>query len=246
MHILTIKSSCNNNRTTRLFWFWSRALFLFFFRSVKRPHKTNFSQIFYLFLRDATEGDIKRAYRKLALTCHPDKTGNDPASNERFKLIAEAYEILGDPDKKLSYDRAESSPRKPSSSTNNQRSGEAGASFRQEKRRSWQSGGRDDLADAEEAWEQRRASMEHARSLFEAFFSDPFLGGDPFGGDPFFSSVMGSSSNSISNRKNRQGSGVFPNRGLLGGGFGRMFEEMDQQMSALQVAGSGGNGGYSR
>ena len=49
---------------------------------------------------DADEGKIKKAYRMLALKKHPDK-GGDP---EEFKLIAEAYAILSDPEKKRVYD----------------------------------------------------------------------------------------------------------------------------------------------
>src|SRR5688572_4461384 len=63
---------------------------------------------FYLLLgvsRDASEADIKKAYRKLAMEHHPDRTGGNKDSEERFKLITEAYEVLRDPDKRASYDR---------------------------------------------------------------------------------------------------------------------------------------------
>ena len=55
--------------------------------------------------RDAAEADIKRAYRKLAMEHHPDRTGGDKASEERFKEITEAYEVLRDPEKRAAYDR---------------------------------------------------------------------------------------------------------------------------------------------
>jgi molecular chaperone DnaJ len=53
--------------------------------------------------RDATQDDIKRAYRKLAREHHPDVNGA-PEAEERFKEIAGAYEILSDPEKRQRYD----------------------------------------------------------------------------------------------------------------------------------------------
>ena len=55
--------------------------------------------------RDATEADIKKAYRKLAMEHHPDRTGGDKASEEKFKQITEAYEVLRDGEKRAAYDR---------------------------------------------------------------------------------------------------------------------------------------------
>jgi molecular chaperone DnaJ len=55
--------------------------------------------------RDATEADIKRAYRGLARKFHPDVAEDKPAAETRFKEINEAYEILGDPEKRQQYDR---------------------------------------------------------------------------------------------------------------------------------------------
>ncbi|MFC2002078.1 molecular chaperone DnaJ [Chloroflexota bacterium] len=54
--------------------------------------------------RDATEGDIKRAFRKLAFQCHPDRNREDGAE-ARFKEVNEAYEVLSDTDKRSAYDR---------------------------------------------------------------------------------------------------------------------------------------------
>jgi DnaJ-class molecular chaperone len=49
--------------------------------------------------RGATEDDIKKAYRKLALKYHPDKN-KSPGAEEKFKEIAEAYEVLSDKNKR--------------------------------------------------------------------------------------------------------------------------------------------------
>ena len=53
--------------------------------------------------RGATDADIKRAFRKLAQQWHPDVNG-DPAAQERFKEINEAYQVLSDPDRRQRYD----------------------------------------------------------------------------------------------------------------------------------------------
>ncbi|MEU7698121.1 molecular chaperone DnaJ [Streptomyces sp. NPDC015492] len=56
--------------------------------------------------KDATEAEIKKAYRKLARENHPDANKNDAKAEERFKEISEANDILGDPKKRKEYDEA--------------------------------------------------------------------------------------------------------------------------------------------
>ncbi len=55
--------------------------------------------------KNATQEEIKKAYRKVAMQHHPDRNPGDKASEEKFKEAAEAYEILNDADKKSQYDR---------------------------------------------------------------------------------------------------------------------------------------------
>ena len=55
--------------------------------------------------RDASEDEIKRAYRKLALQNHPDHNPDDPEAEQRFKEAAEAYEVLRDPERRSRYDQ---------------------------------------------------------------------------------------------------------------------------------------------
>lgn len=55
--------------------------------------------------KNASDKDIKRAYRKLARQYHPDKNPNNKAAEEKFKEINEAYEVLGNPENRAKYDQ---------------------------------------------------------------------------------------------------------------------------------------------
>jgi curved DNA-binding protein len=55
--------------------------------------------------RDASEQDIKQAYRKLARKHHPDMNRDDKSAEDRFKEVNEAYEVLSDPEKRKMYDQ---------------------------------------------------------------------------------------------------------------------------------------------
>ena len=54
--------------------------------------------------KDATADEIKKAYRKLARANHPDSNPGDNSKHDKFKAVAEAYDVVGDPDKRKKYD----------------------------------------------------------------------------------------------------------------------------------------------
>jgi len=115
--------------------------------------------------RDADAKEVKRAYRKLAVQYHPDKNPNDKAAEERFKEINEAYEVLGDREKRAKYDQL-------------------GASYRAWERSGGRPGGFD--------WSQwaggvpggARVDMGDLGDLFGGGFSDFFTAIFGMGGSP--------------------------------------------------------------
>src|SRR5210317_2161860 len=55
--------------------------------------------------KSASDDEIKKAYRKLAMQYHPDRNPDDKKAEEQFKVVGEAYAILSDPQKRAEYDR---------------------------------------------------------------------------------------------------------------------------------------------
>jgi len=55
--------------------------------------------------RDASEEDLKKAYRRLAMKWHPDRNPDNPKAEEHFKEAKEAYEVLCEPQKRAAYDQ---------------------------------------------------------------------------------------------------------------------------------------------
>src|SRR6476659_9929381 len=55
--------------------------------------------------KNAAQDEIKKAYRKLARQYHPDRNPGNKQAEERFKEISQAYDVVGDPEKRKQYDR---------------------------------------------------------------------------------------------------------------------------------------------
>lgn len=73
---------------------------------LKKSKRKDFYKILSL-EKDASENDIKKAYRRLAIVHHPDKNPDDEDAAGRFKEVGEAYETLSDPEKRARYDSGE-------------------------------------------------------------------------------------------------------------------------------------------
>ena len=55
--------------------------------------------------KNATDEEIKKAYRKMAMKYHPDRNPGDKQAEDKFKEVGEAYDVLGDRSKRDAYDR---------------------------------------------------------------------------------------------------------------------------------------------
>jgi len=117
---------------------------------------------------DAETEEIKKAFRKLARTCHPDVAGSDPDSAAKFAQIREAYETLADPSRRTKYDRR------------NQRMHD-----RQNKshiRREWRPpGGWDGFSDHSKVRAARRSGKQKTDITLDDLFNEPPPGAADFG-----------------------------------------------------------------
>lgn len=63
--------------------------------------------------KDATAEEIRRAFRKKAITLHPDRNPGNREATDKFKNVTEAYQVISDPDKRSKYDRERAAPPPP-------------------------------------------------------------------------------------------------------------------------------------
>lgn len=157
--------------------------------------------------KDASPELIRKSYRKLAVRWHPDKNPDNQAeASEKFKLIAEAYEVLSDPTRKREYDNGGSD----FAQADEFDQGFGGFGFQ---RASQKDGSRR---------HRSRFSEQHAFDIFNSFFAEmDSFHRNVFDEDPFFShSLFGRQSNRPSQQPQRHSSRD-PFAGFGGfGGFG--------------------------
>ncbi len=116
--------------------------------------------------KTATQAEIKKQYRKLAVKYHPDKNPDNASAEKKFKEISEAYEVVGDAEKRKKYDELGANWKQYEQFQNSGFGGQ---------RRSYQSG------------QQGRSFSGGGgfSDFFEAFFGGSGFGGADFGGDPY-------------------------------------------------------------
>ncbi|GBE86404.1 hypothetical protein BKA93DRAFT_903867 [Sparassis latifolia] len=125
--------------------------------------------------KDCEESEIKKAYRKLALSLHPDKNGA-PGADEAFKMVSKAFQVLSDPQKRAAFDQHGSDPESRFSGMSSAARGPPGFSGA-----SFGGGGFEGEMSPED--------------LFNMFFGRGMggtsFGGSPFGGAPVFTATFG-------------------------------------------------------
>ncbi|KAF2117807.1 hypothetical protein BDV96DRAFT_489029 [Lophiotrema nucula] len=148
---------------------------------IKRCSPTAFYEILGLeeVKTTCSEGEIKKAYRKLSLLTHPDKNGYEGA-DDAFKLVSRAFQVLSDPDKKAKFDRFGGDPDNRFAGASS--AGGASSPFSNFARAS-SGGGRGQM------WEEEISPEE----MFRQFFGGGGFGGGggPFGGGGIFDTGPG-------------------------------------------------------
>ncbi len=138
--------------------------------------------------RDASDAEIRKAYRKLAIKYHPDKNpGNPEKAERRFKRINEAYQTLSDADKRAEFDqfgREGCPPPRPSGGGDRGASRDRGASTGQSQPRKASRRSNASKRPSAPQPEPSNFSMHEAQNIFKQFFGetnpmDSFFGGAP-------------------------------------------------------------------
>jgi len=176
----------------------------------------------------ATDAEVRKAYRKLAVQWHPDKNRTHPKAEEYFKKIGEAYAVLSDPEKRKVYERYGKAGVGADADRGNYAPGNA--SYHDPFGFDFASGGF-----------HAEFSARHARNIFDAFFG----GMDPF--EDFFSGGRSSrhQSRHRSNERDPSLGGMgFGSMGMsmhsFGGGFGGGFSSSNVMMDPFFGGGGGG------
>ena len=185
--------------------------------------------------KNASDADIKKAYRKLAIKWHPDKNpDNKKVAEERFKEIAEAYAILSNKDKRASYDRFGFDTPQMSSEGGNFGGFEGfGGGFE-----GFRGGGGFSFGDADDIFKNFFKNFG-----FEGEEEENFFGGfGGFGGSGGFNFFEGGKGNKSDGGK-KKSMGFFDNDDdIFGnfGGFGRSYSAFSSSSGGMGGMGGGG------